>query len=83
MSTSWQYGDVSPARYPDLESKRKRRGAASSAHHGGGGEEKEGEQEEGNPNGSLFFFYTHRGNPSTNGASGIRRFCQDHVVVEQ
>ena len=35
MSTSWQYGDVSPARYPDLESKRKRRGAASSAHPGG------------------------------------------------
>ena len=35
MSTSWQYGDVSPARYPDLESKRKRRGAASSVNHGG------------------------------------------------
>ena len=35
MSTSWDYGDVSPARYPDLESKRKRRGAASSVNHGG------------------------------------------------
>ena len=35
MSTSWEYGDVSPARYPDFESKRKRRGAASSANHGG------------------------------------------------
>ena len=35
MSTSYQYGDVSPARYPDLESKRKRRGVSTSAHPGG------------------------------------------------
>ena len=46
MSTSWQYGDVSPARYPDLESKRKRRGAASSVNHGGGKKKKESKKKE-------------------------------------
>ena len=35
MSTSFQYGDVSPARYPDFESKRKRRGSTPSADRGG------------------------------------------------
>ena len=35
MSTSFQYGDVSPARYPNVEGKRKRRGPTQSADHGG------------------------------------------------
>ena len=35
MSTSFQYGDVSPARYPNVDSKRKRRGPTQSADHGG------------------------------------------------
>ena len=46
MSTSWQYGDVSPARYPDLERKRKRRGATSSVNHGGGKKKKESKKKE-------------------------------------
>ena len=46
MSTSWQYGDVSPARYPDLESRRKRRGATSSVNHGGGKRKKESKKKE-------------------------------------
>ena len=35
MSTSFQYGDVSPARYPNVEGKRKRGGSTRSADHGG------------------------------------------------
>ena len=46
MSTSWQYGDVSAARYPDLEIKRKRRGATSSVNHDGGKKKKESKKKE-------------------------------------
>ena len=34
MSTSWQYGDVSPA-HPNFDSKRKRRALTKSSDHGG------------------------------------------------
>ena len=35
MSTSFQYGDVSPPRYPNFDGKRKRRGPTKSSDHGG------------------------------------------------
>ena len=35
MSTSWQYGDVSPARYPNFDGKRKCSGPTKSSDHGG------------------------------------------------
>ena len=80
MSTSWQYGDVSPARYPDLESKRKRRGAASSAHHGGGGKKKkESKKKE-----TLTVPSTPtEGTLQQLVPVGLDAFAKDHVVVEQ
>ena len=80
MSTSWQYGDVSPARYPDLESKRKRRGAASSANHGGGGKKKkESKKKE-----TLTVPSTPtEGTLQQMVSVGLDAFAKDHVVVEQ
>ena len=80
MSTSWEYGDVSPARYPDFESKRKRRGAASSANHGGKKKKESKKKETVSPSSSS--------SPSeTEGAIqqmvpvGLDAFAKDHVVV--
>ena len=78
MSTSWQYGDVSPARYPDLESKRKRRGAASSAHPGGK-KKKESKKKE-----TLTVPSTPtEGTLQQLVPVGLDAFAKDHVVVEQ
>ena len=81
MSTSWEYGDVSPARYPDFESKRKRRGAASCANHGGKKEKESKKKETVIPSSSS---------PSeVKGAIqqlvpvGLDAFAKDHVVMEQ
>ena len=79
MSTSWQYGDVSPARYPDLESKRKRRGAASSANPGGK-KKKESKKKE---------TLTVPSSTPTEGTLqqlvpvGLDAFAKDHVVMEE
>ena len=84
MSTSWQYGDVSPARYPDLESKRKRRGAASSAHHGGGGKKKKESKKK-----ETLTVPSSSSSTPTEGTLqqmvpvGLDAFAKDHVVVEQ
>ena len=85
MSTSWQYGDVSPARYPDLESKRKRRGAASSANHGGGGKKKkESKKKE-----TLTVPSSSSSSTPTEGTLqqmvpvGLDAFAKDTVVMEQ
>ena len=83
MSTSWNYGDVSPARYPDLESKRKRRGVASSVNHGGK-KKKESKKKE------TMTVPSSSSSPSeTQGAIqqmvpvGLDAFAKDTVVVEQ
>ena len=79
MSTSYQYGDVSPARYPNLESKRKRRGAASSAHPGGK-KKKESKKKE---------TVTVPPSTPTEGTIqqlvpvGLDAFAKDNVVMEQ
>ena len=78
MSTSWQYGDVSPARYPDLESKRKRRGAASSAHHGGGGKKK---KERKKKETLTVPFTSTEGTLQQMVPVGLDAFAKDHVVV--
>ena len=84
MSTSWQYGDVSPARYPDLESKRKRRGAASSANHGGGGKKKkESKKKE-----TLTVPSSSSSTPTEETLQqmvpvGLDAFAKDQVVMEQ
>ena len=81
MSTSWQYGDVSPARYPDLESKRKRRGATSSVNHGGGKKKKESKKKE--------TITVPSSSTPTEGTIqqmvpvGLDAFAKDQVVVEQ
>ena len=78
MSTSWQYGDVSPARYPDLESKRKRRGAASSANPGGK-KKKESKKKE-----TLTVPSTPtEGTLQQLVPVGLDAFAKDHVVVEE
>ena len=84
MSTSWQYGDVSPARYPDLESKRKRRGAASSVNHGGK-KKKESRKKK-----TIAVPSSSSSSPTeTQGAIqqmvpvGLDAFAKDTVVVEQ
>ena len=78
MSTSYQYGDVSPARYPDLESKRKRRGAASSAHPGGK-KKKESKKKE-----TLTVPSTPtEGTLQQLVPVGLDAFAKDNVVVEQ
>ena len=82
MSTSWNYGDVSPARYPDLESKRKRRGAASSVNHGGK-KKKESKKKE------TMTVPSSSSSTETQGAIqqmvpvGLDAFAKDTVVVEQ
>ena len=79
MSTSYQYGDVSPARYPDLESKRKRRGVSTSAHPGGK-KKKESKKKE---------TVTAPSSTTTEGTIqqlvpvGLDAFAKDHVVMEQ
>ena len=84
MSTSWQYGDVSPARYPDLESKRKRRGAASSAHHGGGGKKKNESKKK-----ETLTIPSSSSPTETHGSIqqmvpvGLDAFAKDTVVMEQ
>ena len=82
MSTSWQYGDVSPARYPDLESKRKRRGAASSANHGGGKKKKESKKKE------TITVPSSSSSPTEGTIQqmvpvGLDAFAKDQVVMEQ
>ena len=81
MSTSWEYGDVSPARYPDFESKRKGRGAASSANHGGKKKKESKKKETVNPSSSS---------PTEVAGAiqqmvpvGLDAFAKDTVVVEQ
>ena len=82
MSTSWDYGDVSPARYPDLESKRKRRGATSSANHGGK-KKKESKKKE------TVTVPSSSSPPEAKGAIqqmvpvGFDAFAKDTVVMEQ
>ena len=83
MSTSWQYGDVSPARYPDLESKRKRRGAASSAHHGGGKKKKESKKKETITVPSSSSSTPTEGTLQQMVPVGLDAFAKDNVVVEQ
>ena len=82
MSTSWDYGDVSPARYPDLERKRKRRGAASSTNHGGKKKKESKKKETVSPSSSS--------SPSEKEGAiqqmvpvGLDAFAKDTVVVEQ
>ena len=78
MSTSWQYGDVSPARYPDLESKRKRRDSASSANPGGK-KKKESKKKE-----TLTVPSTPtEGTLQQLVPVGLDAFSKDHVVVEE
>ena len=78
MSTSYQYGDVSPARYPDLESKRKRRGVSTSAHPGGK-KKKESKKKE-----TLTVPSTPtEGTLQQLVPVGLDAFAKDHVVVEQ
>ena len=82
MSTSWQYGDVSPARYPDLESKRKRRGAASSVNHGGGKKKKESKKKE------TITVPSSSSSPTEGTIQqmvpvGLDAFAKDTVVMEQ
>ena len=78
MSTSYQYGDVSPARYPDLESKRKRRGVSTSA-HSGGKKKKESKKKE-----TLTVPSTPtEGTLQQLVPVGLDAFAKDHVVVEQ
>ena len=84
MSTSWQYGDVSPARYPDLESKRKRRGgAASSVNHGGRKKKKESKKKE-----TITVPSSSSSSSPTEGTIqqmvpvGLDAFAKDQVVVE-
>ena len=80
MSTSYQYGDVSPARYPDLESKRKRRGVSTSAHPGGK-KKKESKKKE--------TLTVAASSTPTEGTLqqlvpvGLDAFAKDHVVVEE
>ena len=81
MSTSWEYGDVSPARYPDFESKRKGRGAASSANHGGKKKKESKKKETVSPSSSS---------PTEVAGAiqqmvpvGLDAFAKDTVVVEQ
>ena len=78
MSTSYQYGDVSPARYPDLESKRKRRGVSTSAHPGGK-KKKESKKKE---------TVTAPSTPTEGTIQqlvpvGLDAFAKDHVEMEQ
>ena len=78
MSTSYQYGDVSPARYPDLESKRKRRGVSTSAHPGGK-KKKESKKKE-----TLTVPSTPtEGTLQQLVPVGLDAFAKDHVVVEE
>ena len=78
MSTSYQYGDVSPARYPDLESKRKRRGVSTSAHPGGK-KKKESKKKE-----TLTVPSTPtEGTLQQLVPVGLDAFAKDTVVVEQ
>ena len=81
MSTSWQYGNVSPARYPDLESKRKRRGAASSVNHGGK-KKKESKKKETVTVPSSSSSPT-EGTIQQMVLVGLDAFAKDTVVVEQ
>ena len=82
MSTSWQYGDVSPARYPDLESKRKRLGGVASSVNHGGKKKKESKKKE-------TITVPSSSSSSTDGAiqqmvpMGLDAFAKDTVVVEQ
>ena len=78
MSTSYQYGDVSPARYPDLESKRKRRGVSTSAHPGGK-KKKESKKKETLTVPSK----TTEGTIQQLVPVGLDAFAKDHVVVEE
>ena len=77
MSTSWEYGDVSPARYPNFEGKRKRRGPTQSADHGGK-KKKESKKMEtvippSIPTGSINHLVP----------VGLDAFAKDHVEVEE
>ena len=81
MSTSYQYGDVSPARYPDFESKRKRRGSAPSANHGGKKKKESKKKETVIPSSSS--------SPPVEGSIqqlvpvGLDAFAKDNVVKEE
>ena len=83
MSTSWQYGDVSPARYPDLQSKRKRRGAASSANHGGGGKKKKESKKKETITVPSSSSSPTEGTLQQMVPVGLDAFAKDQVVVEQ
>ena len=79
MSTSFQYGDVSPARYPDFESKRKRRGSTPSADRGGKKKKESKKKKEtvipssSSPEGSIQQLVP----------VGLDAFAKDNVVVEE
>ena len=79
MFTSFQYGDVSPARYPDFESKRKRRGSTPSAYRGGKKKKKSKKKKEtvipssSPPEGSIQEMVR----------VGLDAFAKDNVVVEE
>ena len=81
MSTSWEYGDVSPARYPDLESKRKRRGAASSANHGGKKKKESKKKETVSPSSSSPTEV--KGTIQQMVPVGLDALAKDHVVMEE
>ena len=82
MSTSFQYGDVSPARYPDFESKRKRRGSTPSADHGRKKKKESKKKETVIPSSSS-------SSPPPEGSIqqlvpvGLDAFVKDNVVVEE
>ena len=82
MSTSWEYGDVSPARYPDFESKRKRRGAASSANHGGKKKKESKKKETVSPSSSSSPTEA-KGTIQQMVPVGLDAFAKDHVVMEE
>ena len=80
MSTSFQYGDVSPARYPDFESKRKRCGSTPSADRGGKKKKESKKKETMIPSSSSS---SPEGSIQQMVPVGLDAFAKDNVVVEE
>ena len=77
MSTSFQYGDVSPARYPNVDGKWKRRGPAQSADHGGKKKKESKKKEAVIPPSQPVEILQHMT------PVGLDTFAKDHMEVEE
>ena len=83
MSTSWEYGDVSPTRYPDFEGKRKRRGPAPSADHGRKKKKESKKKETVIPSSSSSSSSSPEGSIQQLIPVVLDAFAKDNVVVEE